>query len=52
LKYSTRGGDIRDIWKLAVEKGKGKLLSVKGTIIKEHDISEPHGATLRRMSQN
>ncbi|KAL7274957.1 hypothetical protein RUND412_002111 [Rhizina undulata] len=29
-KYVTRDGDIRDIWKLAVEKGNGKMISVKG----------------------
>jgi hypothetical protein len=38
-KYTTRGGDIRDIWKLAVEKGKGKLLTVRGSTVVEHDIS-------------
>ncbi|KAF8540352.1 hypothetical protein BDD12DRAFT_734836 [Trichophaea hybrida] len=37
-KYSSRSGDIRDIWKLAIEKGNGKLLSVKGVSIEEYDI--------------
>jgi hypothetical protein len=37
-KYSSRSGDIRDIWKLAIEKGKGKLLTVKGANVKEDDI--------------
>ena len=39
-KHSTRSGDIRDIWKLAVEKGKGKILLVMGVSVEEHDISE------------
>ncbi|KAI5780825.1 hypothetical protein EDC01DRAFT_667362 [Geopyxis carbonaria] len=39
-KYSNRSGDIRDIWKLAIEKGKGKLLSVKGKDLVEHDMNK------------
>lgn len=38
--YSTRDGDIRDVWNLAVEKGKGKVLSVKGVTITEVDIGK------------
>ncbi len=37
-KYSTRNGDIRDVWKLAVEKSKGTILSVKGKELREHDL--------------
>lgn len=36
--YSTRDGDIRDIWKLAIEKCNGKILSVRGADIHEIDM--------------
>lgn len=36
-KYSTRHGDITDIWKLQCENGKGKILSVKGVEVVEVD---------------
>lgn len=38
-KTRTRDGDMRDIWSQAVEKGGGKVLSVRGSDVKELDIS-------------
>ncbi|CCX10488.1 Similar to Long-chain-fatty-acid--CoA ligase 3; acc. no. O95573 [Pyronema omphalodes CBS 100304] len=38
-KYSSRSGDIRDIWKLAIEKGKGKIIVAKGKDVEKHDIN-------------
>lgn len=38
-KYQSRDGDMRDIWKLAVEKGNGKMLSVRGADVHEIDMS-------------
>ncbi|PWW72786.1 hypothetical protein C7212DRAFT_301266 [Tuber magnatum] len=39
-KYRTRDGDIRDVWNQAVKEGKGKVLSVKGSEVKEFDIDQ------------
>jgi len=39
-KYRTRDGDIRDVWNQAVKEGKGKVLSVRGSEIKELDIDQ------------
>ncbi|KAG0133723.1 hypothetical protein HOY82DRAFT_500927 [Tuber indicum] len=39
-KYRTRDGDIRDVWNQAVKEGKGKVLSVKGSEVKELDIDQ------------
>lgn len=36
--YQTRDGDIRDIWNLAKNKGKGKIITVRGNRTAEHDI--------------
>ena len=33
--WQTRDGDLRDIWNTHVEKGPGKVLSVKGTQVTE-----------------
>ncbi|KAH0606332.1 uncharacterized protein H6S33_003993 [Morchella sextelata] len=37
-KFQIRDGDIRDIWKLAIEKGNGKMLSVRGADVHEIDM--------------
>ncbi|RPA86990.1 hypothetical protein BJ508DRAFT_410579 [Ascobolus immersus RN42] len=36
--YQTRDGDIRDVWKLAKEKGNGKIITVRGSRKEEIDI--------------
>jgi hypothetical protein len=38
--YQTRDGDIRDVWKLAKDKGKGKIITVRGSRKDEIDIGE------------
>ncbi|TGZ77156.1 hypothetical protein EX30DRAFT_323949 [Ascodesmis nigricans] len=39
-KYASRTGDIRDIWKLAIEHGKGKMQSVKGKEVVDFSIAD------------